>query len=271
MMSCLYRGQILHRRLSPKHEFQYATSWAYLDLTEVETLVHSKWCLSNKRFAPAAYRRVDHFGDPNVSMQESVRRIVQQKTGIEFNGSIRLLTQLRHFGVYFSPINVFYCFGEQGELVCLVAEVSNTPWNERHCYVLWEGNRLANSTSRYSHPKEFHVSPFMGMDSQYQWRVQVPADTLDLSLGCDREGDRIFQANMHLKRFPISDAQLVRSMLRRPVAAVHVVSAIYYQAFQLWMKKCPFYPHPRKSLPKTVDTVTPLDAQPKESELVEQD
>ena len=197
MMSCLYRGQILHRRLAPQHEFQYASSWAYLDLAEVDALVRSKLFLSHKRFAPAAYRRVDHFGDPSVSMLETVRQCVKQKTGLELKGSIRVLTQLRHFGVYFSPINVFYCFDEQDNLVCLVAEVSNTPWNERHCYVLWEGNRLANSPNRYCHPKEFHVSPYMGMDSQYQWRVRVPGETLDLSLGCDREGDRIFQASMH--------------------------------------------------------------------------
>ena len=110
------------------------------------------------------------------------------RTPSEWSGS-RLLTQLRHFGIYFSPLNVFYCFDEDDESsVAVVAEVSNTPWNERHCYVLWEGNRLPNSVNRYSHPKAFHVSPFMGMDSEYQWRVPPPGDSLDLSIGCIRRG-----------------------------------------------------------------------------------
>ncbi len=155
-------------------------------------------------------------------MTDAVYELVQQKTGLLLNGPVRLLTQLRHFGVYFSPINVFYCFDQQQTLVAVVAEVSNTPWNERHVYVLWEGNRRAESSNRYSHPKEFHVSPFMGMDSLYEWRIRPPGDKLHLSLGCDREGDRIFQADLHLKRFAMTNGQLVRSMLRRPVAAAHV-------------------------------------------------
>jgi len=163
------------------------------------------------------------------------------------NGPVRLLTQLRHFGVYFSPLNVFYCFNRQGVLDALVAEVSNTPWNERHCYVLWEGNRRPDSTSRYSHPKEFHVSPFMGMDSQYEWRIRTPDNKLHLSVGCDREGDRIFQADLVLNRFELTDGQFIRSMLRRPIAGAHVIGAIYYQALRLRMKKCQFYRHPQTS------------------------
>ena len=244
MHSCLYRGHVRHQRRSPAHAFQYSTSWAYLDLAEAEEIVRSSWWLSTKRFAPACYRRADHFGDSELSMRDAVYEFVRQKAGLRLNGPVRLLTQLRHFGAYFSPINIFYCFDQNEELVALVAEVSNTPWNERHVYLLWEGNRRGEASNRYSHPKEFHVSPFMGMDSQYEWQIRKPNDKLHLSLGCDREGNRIFQANLHLNRVALTDAQLVRSMLRRPVAAAHIVGAIYYQALRLWMKKCQFYPHP---------------------------
>ncbi|MGB7326632.1 MAG: DUF1365 domain-containing protein [Rubripirellula sp.] len=245
MQSCLYRGHVRHRRTSPGHQFQYSTSWAYLDLSEIDDVIQSSWCLSDRRFAPASYRRVDHFGDLGLSMVDNVSQFVHQQTGLALNGPIRLLTQLRHFGVYFSPINIFYCFDERESLVAQVAEVSNTPWNERHVYVLWDGNRRPGSTERYSHAKEFHVSPFMGMDSQYEWRIAPPGETLNLSLGCDRQGDRIFQADLHLKRIEMTDGQLVRSMVRRPIAAAHIISAIYFQALRLWMKKCQFYPHPR--------------------------
>jgi DUF1365 family protein len=209
--------------------------------------LQSRRFVSGRRFAPACFRRQDHFGDPSASMIESVYEFVERKTGLQLSGPVRLLTQLRHFGVYFSPINVFYCFDERESLVAMVAEVSNTPWNERHCYVLWEGNRLPNSACRYSHPKEFHVSPFMGMDSQYEWRVRSPDQALHLSLGCIREGRRIFHADLHLKRTELTDGQMVRSCLRRPIAAAHVFGGIYYQALRLWMKKCQFYPHPLKS------------------------
>ncbi len=195
-------------------------------------------------------------------MIDSVYELVEQKTGLQLSGPVRLLTQLRHFGVYFSPVNLFYCFGNDDSLVAMVAEVSNTPWNERHCYVLWEGNRLPQSTTRYSHPKEFHVSPFMGMDSQYDWRIQTPKQKLHLSLGCSRERSRIFQADLHLTRSELSDAQLVRTMLRRPVAAAHVVGAIYYQALRLWMKKCQFFPHPRNLEPQESTVPLPTHKSP---------
>lgn len=260
--SCLYRGHVRHCRYTPAHRFQYATSWAYLDLSEIDEVVRSLSCLSNKRFAPASFRRADHFGDSSTPLADSVAELVERKTGLQLDGPIRLLTQLSHFGVYFSPINVCYCFDRNQALVALVAEVSNTPWNQRHCYVLWEGNRRPGSRTRYSHPKEFHVSPFMGMDSQYEWRIKTPDEKLHLSLGCDREGDRIFQADLHLNRYPLADGPLVRSMLRRPVAAAHVIGAIYFEALRLWIKKCQYFPHPQSS--KTLN-----DQPPQDSELLE--
>ncbi len=267
--SCLYRGYVRHQRPSPAHRFQYSTSWAYLDLTEVADVLNASWCLSDVRFAPACFRRADHFGDSTLSMIDSVYDLVKQQTGLVLSGPVRVLTQLRHFGFYFSPINVFYCFNEQDSLVALVAEVSNTPWNERHCYVLWEGNRLSNSASRYSHPKTFHVSPFMGMDSQYEWRIRPPEDQLHLSLGCLRGGERIFHASLHLNREELTDGQIVRSMLRRPIAAAHIIGAIYYQAFRLWMKKCQFYTHPRNLRASSSKNASQVALQPAEKALAD--
>ena len=247
MQSCLYRGPVRHLRKEPEHRFQYQTAWAYLDLEEIDELVRSKWLFSDRRFAPLSFRRSDHFGDPRQSMTEAVRGLIEDQIGTRWNGPIRLLTQFSHFGVYFSPLNVFYCFDSSGVLQAMVEEVSNTPWNERHCYLLWEGNRLTRSSHCYSHPKEFHVSPFMGMDSRYHWRVRPPGEKLHLSLGCEREGNRIFHADLHLNRSPLTETQLARSLLRRPIAAAHVLSAIYFQALRLWIKKCRFYPHPNHS------------------------
>ena len=141
MQSCLYRGFVRHARPSPSHRFRYSTSWVYIDLDEIDQVLASHRFLSDSRYAPASFRREDHFGDPNLTMVDAVKEMVHSKTGMSLDGPVRLLTQLRHFGVYFSPINVFYCFDRQESLVAVIAEVSNTPWNERHCYVLWDGNR----------------------------------------------------------------------------------------------------------------------------------
>ena len=247
MKSCLYRGRIRHRRSSPHHEFEYSTSWVFLDLDEVDGLIDSSRLLSGKRFSLASYLRSDHFGDPSLSMREAVWDLVERETGQRSDGPVRLLTQLRHFGFFFSPINVFYCYDRNEALTAMVTEVSNTPWNERHCYVLWEGNRTVGSAHRYVHPKAFHVSPFMGMDSEYQWRIRPPNESLDLAIGCCRQGERIFHADMRLHAAPLTDGQLLRCLMRRPVAALQILGAIYYQALRLWMKKCQFFPHPQMS------------------------
>ncbi len=269
MNSCLYRGRVRHRRSEPEHQFSYSTSWIYLDLDEVDQLLASRWLLSGSRFSPASFLRADHFGDHDLSVKEAALRLVEQITGTRPNGPVRALTQLRHFGIYFSPLNVIYCFDDDGDSpVAVVAEVSNTPWNERHCYVLWEGNRLPNSLHRYAHPKSFHVSPFMGMDSEYQWRVGSPGTRLGLSIGCCRDGQRLFHADLHLTRAPLTDGQLARSLLRRPVAAVQILGAIYYQALRLWIKKCQFYPHPQ-TLPASSGVRSAGSRQPMRSELPE--
>jgi len=162
-------------------------------------------------------------------------------------GPIRLLTQLRRYGYYFSPLNLYYCFDRDGsEVQSVVAEVSNTPWREMHCYVLWSGNRVGSSERlRFHHSKGFHVSPFMDMDFDYHWQLNNPAQALKVNLANHRSGQRVFAADMVLQRRPLTRVQNFRSWLRYPWSTAQVVVAIYYQALRLWMKKCPYYPHPR--------------------------
>ena len=245
MHSCLYRGRVSHRRGEPEHQFSYSTSWAYFDLTEIDTVVQKCRLLSKRRFAAISFRREDHFGESGDSLMDSVREKLQRETQIELNGPVRLLTQFRHFGLFFSPLNVFYCFDSNEQLLAMIAEVTNTPWNQKHTYVLWEGNRVLGSKSRYAHPKSFHVSPFMGMEADYHWKISAPSDSMNLSIGSVRDGKRIFHADMNLQRVPITDQQLFRNVCRYPVASLQILGAIYAQAFRLWMKKCQFYPHPQ--------------------------
>ena len=138
MHSCLYEGTVRHRRLTPvAHQFRHALFMMYLDLDELPTLFRSRWLWSNERSNVAVFRRSDHFGDPTISLDETVRTLVESHTGRRPTGPIRLLTHLRYFGYCFNPLSVFFCFGPDGQsLDAVVAEVSNTPWGERHCYVL---------------------------------------------------------------------------------------------------------------------------------------
>jgi uncharacterized protein len=253
MHSCIYEGQVRHRREQPlTHAFRYRMFAVYIDLAELGQLTGRAGIFSQRRWSYASFLRSDHLGDPNQSLDASVRELVEQKTGgFRPEGPIRLLTQLRYLGYYFSPLNLYYCFDGQGNRVeAIVAEVSNTPWREVHTYVLWEGNRTtSDGRLRFRHAKDFHVSPFMGMDSEYVWRLSPPGRFLFAGITTMRNQERFFDARMSLKRYPASRWQMRRMLMRFPWMTRMIIGQIYFEAWRLWRKKCPYYPHPLRVQP----------------------
>jgi len=250
MYSCIYEGRVGHCRYQPLvHRFRYRLMAMYLDLDELATLTAPGGLISTARFSTASFRRSDHLGDRGLPLAESVRQLVDERCGMRPEGPIRLLTQLRYFGYYFSPLNLFYCYDEEGlRIEAVVAEVNNTPWNEQHCYVLWQGNRIAGERRlRFRHPKAFHVSPFMGMESQYDWRLSEPGEHVVVHIATSQQGQRQFDASMSLRRRPLARAELRSALIRYPWMTARIMTAIYYQAWRLWLKKVPFFPHPRAS------------------------
>jgi DUF1365 family protein len=235
--SSLYVGWVRHRRHAPRpHAFRYPLFMAYLDLAELDQAFKGRWLWSASRPAIARFRREDHFGDPRVPLDESVRALVQSRTGTRPEGPIRLLTHLRYFGYVFNPVSFFYCFDRAGEQVeTIVAEVTNTPWGERCCYVL--------RTLRAQTGKSMHVSPFMPMDVRYDWRFTPPGERLGVHMRLTREADKIFDATLSLREQPIGNGVLVRF----PLMTLHVIAAIHWQALKLWLKNVPFHSHPAKA------------------------
>ena len=101
-----------------------------------------------------------------------------ERTGARPAGPIRLLTHLRYFGYSFNPVSFYYVFDATDTRVeTIVAEITNTPWKERHAYVLPVAGaaRAGGRAWRFSFEKQFHVSPFMPMDMRYDWRFGAPA------------------------------------------------------------------------------------------------
>ena len=137
MNSCLYEGRVFHRRYVPvAHRFEFPLFMVYLDLAELPDAFEGRWLWSSRRPAIAWFRRADHLGDPSRALDESVRALVKDRTGRWLEGSICLLTHLRYAGLAFNPVSFYYVHGAQGEVEVVVAEVNNTPWGERHYYVL---------------------------------------------------------------------------------------------------------------------------------------
>lgn len=246
--SCLYVGTLRHRRFAPRpHAFRYRLCMTWLDLSELDDVFRGRWLWSTRHPSLAWLRRADYLGDPAVTLDQAVRDWVQRETGLRPNGPVRLLTHLRTFGHCFNPVSFYYCYDATGARVeTIVAEITNTPWNERHAYVLPVPGNDGGTASplRFRFGKSFHVSPFMPMDIEYDWRFSVPGDRLAVHMANRRAGAKLFDATLVLDRRPLSTTNLAGALLRYPFATAEVVRAIYWQALRLWLKRVPFHTHP---------------------------
>jgi uncharacterized protein len=252
MFSCIYAGRVRHRRLEePTHAFRNRIYLIYLDLAELDQVFAGRWLWSTSRPAPFRFHRADHFGDSSEPLAESVRREIQTQTGESFQGSIRLLTQLRHFGFVFNPVSFYYCFRDPDAAApdFIVAEVNNTPWGQRHCYVLQPAEFARKLTAARAVPKVFHVSPFMNLEMEYLWHVPPPGPKLSVDIANRRQGRTIFDVTMQLERRPVTTFNLLRILLAFPLSTFRVFAQIYWQALRLWWKRIPFVPHPAKGQP----------------------
>jgi DUF1365 family protein len=247
-VSCLYTGSVRHRRHEPvRHDFRYGLCLAFLDLDELPHLSGLAPLWGYEKRAPISFRRPDYLGDPRVPLDQAVRDVVERRTGARPLGAIRLLTCPRLFGYCFNPVSFYFCYGaDPAEIDCVVAEVTNTPWLERHCYVLpIPAHRRRERVHSFVTPKELHVSPFMDMRQDYHWRVTTPGDRVAVHIGNRQSGRRLFDASMTLRRESLTRASLARSLVVPPLTAVRITAAIYFEALRLWVKGAPFFPHPR--------------------------
>ena len=185
MHSALYTGRLSHRRFAPRaHQFSYRLFMMYVDLAELDEVFRGRWLWSARRPALAWLRRADYLGDRRAVHRHRVRDASPRSTGVRPAGPIRMLTHLRYFGIGFNPVTFYYCFDAADTRVeTIVAEITNTPWNERHAYVLTDRcPRPRPRVLRYRFAKQFHVSPFMPMEMSYDWRFGVPGKCLAVNM-----------------------------------------------------------------------------------------
>ena len=246
--SAIYQGRVRHRRHAPHpHAFSYRMFMLYLDLDEIEAAFAGRWLWSVGRRNVAEFRRSDYLGDPAVPLADAVRARVAEATGTRPDGPIRLLAHLRYFGHCFNPVAFYYCYAKDGvTLEAIVAEITNTPWKERHAYVLPLADAEAHGIAReWRFEKRFHVSPFLPMARQYRWRFTAPDAHLRVHMDV-LDGDRTdFDATLVLERRPLDGRGLAAVLARHPVMTAKVVAAIHWQAFLIWLRRNPVYDHPR--------------------------
>lgn len=260
MRSALYEGVVRHHRRGPRpHAFSQRLFLVYLDLDELPGLFDRAWLASARRPAPVWFRRADYFGPAGRPLREAVLDRVEAELGRRPSGAVGLLTHLRTWGYLFNPVSFYYCFDAAQELEAVVAEITNTPWNERHAYVLdarASDARLPGGERVWRFSKAFHVSPFHDMDQEYVWRLSPPGEHLTVHMTNVERGEAVFSAGLTLQRRELGARALCGALLRHPLLTLRVHAAIYVQALRLALKRTPFFVHParRRVLPEVETT-----------------
>lgn len=261
--SAFYTGIVRHRRREPGHEFDFPLFMAYLDLDELDEVLSVSRLLGAGRFRPLRYKRSDYLRRGDLDLATSVRDCVREQTGVAPDGPIRLLTHLRTFGYVFNPVSFYFCYDARERLAAVVAEITNTPWGERHAYVL-DANRAVTDPAcdrhlRWRFGKDFHVSPFMPMDLAYDWTFTPPGEDLFVHMNL-RGGEgrgKVFDATLRMCRRELTPGAVRSLLVRYPLMTARVIARIHFEALRLWIKHAPVYPHPAVASPRTQQESTP--------------
>ncbi|REL26884.1 DUF1365 domain-containing protein [Thalassotalea euphylliae] len=268
--SAVFVGSVRHRRFSPKaHSFSYPLYMLGLDVDEISAGEANSSLLGNQWYKPLRFNEQDYLrGEPGTLKQRIVNKI-SSLGGSGLINSITMLVQVRCFGLYFSPANFYFAYCKSGECQYMLVEVSNTPWNKRHYYLV-DMKQIAPSE------KDFHVSPFMDLNMAYHWRVIAPSrnqqsNTIENS-SCTRsahdkanevtnssaaktlihienrtpQNEKLFDATLALKRLPLTNGNLGKVWRKFPAMTLNVVTGIYIQALKLLLKRIPFVPYQHK-------------------------
>lgn len=251
--SALYRAKVTHLRLRPvRHRLQYNVYYLLLDLDRIEAQLGPLKLLSWRRFNIMSFDERDHGAGNTLPLRAWVD---QQLTcaGIDLQGGlIHLLTMPRVLGYAFNPISIYFCYHRNGQLRALLYEVRNT-FGERHSYLIPVASGEAVGPVTQHCPKQFHVSPFLGMDMRYVFRVLEPEARLTLAIEAHDDQGAVIKTLVSGRHQALNDRALFFAFLATPLLTLKVIFGIHWEALKLWLKGMRL--HRRPQAPKHPVTI----------------
>ena len=235
--SCLYVGSVTHKRFKPKeHYFKYKTFSLYLDLDDIEKVHENISFFSYNKFNLISFYDKDHGDRDGSSLKLWVKKKLDEAGIKKEIKSVNLLCYPRIFGYVFNPLSIFFVFDKYSSLIAIMYEVKNT-FGEQHTYIFkTKDNNLIKSHC----DKKFHVSPFMDLNSTYNFKILKPGKKLSIIIDQrDKEGKLLFASQDGVK-IKLNGKNLLISYLKHPLMTFKIISAIHFEALRLWLKRIKF-------------------------------
>ena len=224
MNSRIYEGQVMHARLTPaRHVFRYPVYFFAFDLDELPRLGLRLLGYNTRR--PWTLRDVDYGRKEAGSLREKLLRLLAEHGITDDLARIELVTTARLFGYAFNPVSFYVARTAGGELRAVVAEVNNT-FGERHFYVLDRPQAGGDGFFRSHAAKRFHVSPFNNVKGDYDFAFRWDGDLIDLRVNLRRDGAVVMNTQWTGAARTLTDANLLRTGLRNPLATLLTVPRI---------------------------------------------
>jgi DUF1365 family protein len=243
----LYRGDVMHARLKPmSHRFVYRVLNLMIDLDRLKDADRQTRLFGVNRRALYSFHERDHGPRDGTSLAAHVRGLADQ-AGVDLSGGrVMLLCYPRLLGYAFNPLSVYYGYGADGTLALLIYEVRNT-FGEYHSYVCpVRPGEVSTGGIRQARDKRLYVSPFIGMEMRYHFRLTMPGDDLKIRiLETDADGP-LLAATFHGRRHPLTSPHLIAAFLALPFVTLKVMAGIHYEAARLWLKGARLFPRPQR-------------------------
>jgi len=238
-------GQVMHRRFFPvQYRFVYRVFSLLVDLDRLDEAARRCRWFSRNRFNLFAFYDRDHGPGDGSSLRDWLMGHMR-RMGLEFPiGRIEIQCFPRVLGHGFNPLSVWYCYGSGNGLVAVLAEVRNT-FGERHSYLLHRrGEPMEWPVVRHRHAKEFHVSPFVGMQADYRFRFARTGDESSTVIHEYQDDRLMLVAVQRGESRALNDANLLRAALLYPLLTLKVVALIHWQALKIWLRGGAYFPKP---------------------------
>ena len=232
MNSCIYNGYVSHTRYKPvKHSLRYNTFSLFIDLDEIENLSKNNFIFSFNKFNIFSFFNKDHGDRDGLCLKNWVLNKLKKFDINKDINNIKLLCYPRVFGYVFNPLSIFYCY-ENKNLRAVMYEVKNT-FNEQHTYIF---KVKSNNEISQKCKKKFYVSPFMDMETQYEFKLLNPDENLSVLIKqSDKDGIVLTAVQKGVKK-EFNMKQLLVNFVLYPLMTLKIIGAIHYEALRLWKK-----------------------------------